>query len=98
MSYRLHETEVLHNERVRAHVGGELRGFHRAFKLPVVHKRVERDVYLTSPDMAVAHRLFKFFVGEVLRTAAGVEAAETEINRVRAVLHGGNDRFGGACR
>ena len=51
MSYRLYKSEILHNERVRAHVGGKLCGFQGTLKLPVVHEGIERNVYLTAPDM-----------------------------------------------
>ena len=87
------ETQILHEDRVRSGVTRELRGLERRLDLPVAHEGVERDVDLAAADAAIAHGLLKFFLGKVFGSAAGVEIAHAEIDRVGAVLYGGNDGF-----
>ena len=90
-AYRGDKPQILNDYPVRAALGREARGVHRRAHLPVVDERVERDVDLAAAHAAVGHRLFKFLVCKILRAAAGVEVAHSEIDRVRAVLHRGND-------
>ena len=44
--------------------------------------------------MAIAHGLLKLLVCEVFRPAAGIEIVQAHIDRVGAVLHGGDDSLG----
>ena len=90
---RAHETEILHDQTVRAGGGGQPRLSDGGFRLAVVHERVERDVDPAAADTAVAHGLFELFFGKVFRSAAGVEIAQAEVDRVGAVLYGGDDGF-----
>ena len=90
---RAHEPEILHDQSVGAERGDEPRLGDGRFRFTVVHERVERDIDPAAADAAVAHGLLKLFLGKVFRSAAGVEVAQTEIDRVGAVLYGGNDGF-----
>ena len=90
-AYRRDKPQILNDQPVRAARGRKTRGVHRRAHLAVVDERVERDVDLAAAHAAVGHCLFKFLIREILRAASGVEVAQSEIDRVRAVLHGGND-------
>ena len=93
LAQRAHKTEILDDQPVRAERGGKLRLGDGLFHLAVAHERIERDIDLAAADAAIAHGLLKFFFGKILGSAAGVEVAHAEIDRVRAVLYGGNDGF-----
>ena len=94
MPYGGDEAEILDDDAVGADLGGKARGLKRWLDLGVIDEGVERHIYLAAAHVAVAHGAFKFFVGEVLRAAAGIEVAHAHIDGVRAVLHRGDDRLG----
>ena len=88
------KADVLNNDAVGPGVAGKSGSAQSLLRLPVADKGIEGDIYLAAAHMAIAHSLFKFLVGEVFCAAAGVEVAKPQINRVGAVLNGGNNGFG----
>ena len=89
------KAQILNENGVRPLVGHESRRIQRGLHLPVADQGVQRDIDLAAADAAVARGLAELLFGKVFRTAAGVEAAQAQIDRVRAVLHGGDDGFRG---
>ena len=91
------KSEILNEYRVRAqirHAPGKLDSL---LHLAVAHEGVHRDIDLAVAYAAVPHRLFKLLVAEIFRSAAGIEYPQSHIDRICAVLHGGNDRLRRAC-
>ena len=91
------KSDILNQYCVRSKVRyapGKLGGL---LHLTVANKRVHRDIDLAAAYAAVPHRLFKFLVAEILRSAASIEYSQSHIDRIRAVLYGGNDRLRRAC-
>ena len=85
-----HQAEILHDNRIRAVVRRLARQIGSGCHLPVAHEGVERDIDLAAADVAVAHRLGKLILCEIVRAAARVVRAKAHVNRVGAVLHRGN--------
>jgi small ligand-binding sensory domain FIST len=57
------------------------------------NERVERDVAFDAAPVEKFHQLRQIGLGEIMRAHPGVELVEAEINRVRAVFHGGLGAF-----
>ena len=93
LAQRAHKTEILDDQPVRAERRGEPRLGDGLLHLAVAHERVERNIDLAAADAAITHGLLKFFLGKIFGSAAGVEIAHAEIDRIRAVLYGGDDGF-----
>ena len=93
---RLVNAPVLHQYRVHAVFARPPRRLGERGQLAVGHQRVERQVDLHPPQMAITHRRQKFLIAEVSGAAARVEAAKAHIHGVRAVLHGGDQRLASA--
>ena len=55
-------------------------------------------MHLCAAHMAVGDRLLKLVRGKIPRAHAGIKHAAAQIDRVRAVLHGGTQRFHRAGR
>ena len=90
---RRQNAPILHQDRVHAALrrGARLRG--KRGELAVGDERVERQIDLHAPQMAIRNRRAEFFVREVPRAAARVERAKAHIHGVCAALHGGNKRL-----
>ena len=90
---RRQNAPILHQDRVHAALrrGARLRG--KRGELAVGDERVERQIDLHAPQMAIRDRHAEFLVREVPRAAARVERAKAHIHGVRAALHGGNKRL-----
>ena len=90
---RRQNAPILHQDRVHAALrrGARLRG--KRGELAVGDERVERQIDLRAPQMAIKDRRAEFLIGEVPRAAARVERAKAHIHGVRTALHGGNKRL-----
>ena len=86
------KSPVLHEHRVHAHGVGAAQCLRRLRQLAIRHQRVQRQEYPHPAQMAVPHRRRKFLVGKIPRAPPRIERAEAHIHRVRAALHGGDQR------
>ncbi len=84
---------VLHDRRV--HAGGNDRAqiFFSVGQLVFKHERVERDVAFHAAPVQKFHQLRQVGLGEIVRAHPRVEFIQAEINRVRAIFHGGLGAF-----
>ena len=90
---RIENAPVLHQDRVHAALRRGARLFRKRGKLAVGDERVERQIDLHAPQMAIRDRRAEFLVREVPRAAARVERAKAHIHGVCAALYGGNKRL-----
>ena len=90
---RCQNAPVLHQDCVHTALrrGARLRG--KRGELAVGDERVERQIDLHAPQMAIRDRRAEFLVREVPRAAARVERAKAHIHGVCAALYGGNKRL-----
>ena len=90
---RRQNAPILHQDRVHAALrrGARLRG--KRGELAVGDERVERQIDLHAPQMAIRDRRAEFLVREVPRAAARVERAKAHIHGIRTALYGGNKRL-----
>ena len=88
------ETQILHDERVRARLIQELRVLERVVQLAVSHEDVQRDVALYVSCAAVGDGVRHFLVRKALRVAARIEGAEAHVHCARTRLHGGAHALG----
>ena len=90
---RRQNTPILHQDHVYAALrrGARLRG--KRGELAVGDERVERQIDLHVPQMAIRDRRAEFLVREVPRAAARVERAKAHIHGVRTALYGGDERL-----
>ena len=90
---RRQNAPILHQDRVHAALrrGARLRG--KRGELAVGDERVERQIDLHAPQMAIRNRRAEFLVREVPRAAARIERAKAHIHGVCAALYGGNKRL-----
>ena len=90
--------QILHDDRVRAGGGnfGDFALQRRRFIL--AHQRVERHMGAHAAGMTIGDRPFQAVPVKIVRAPAGVEQPRPEVHRVRAVLHGGDERLHAAGR
>ena len=86
--------QVLHQHRVGAGLAEEAPGVRQLLQFPVRGERVERDIDLAAALTAVFDGLEVLLAAKIFRVAPGVErAVKAEVDGIRAVLHGGDDRL-----
>jgi len=90
---RVQHAPVLHQDRVHARRACAARDGGKGGQLAVVDDGVERQVDLDAVAVAVRRRVRQTVQREVVRVAAGVEIVHAEVDGVRAVLHGGDERL-----
>jgi len=90
--------QILYQHRVRPDGRGVCGVFGGFGQLPVGEQGVQRQIDLGAPQMAIRNRRRKFLPGEILCIAAGVKIPISQIDGVRAVLHGRGHRLHGTGR
>ena len=82
--------EVLHQRGVRAGFRNKNGKLRQIGQFPICAERIHRHEDLAAALVTILHCVEVFLVREVFCASARVEGAKTEINGVRAVLHGGD--------
>ncbi len=82
---RAQETEVLDDDCVHAGLPRAVDQFHCLVELALKHHDVRGQVDADSAEMRVPAHLSEAVEGEVLRSAAGVETLDAEVDRIGAV-------------
>ena len=88
--------EILNQRRVRAGGGDFLNGLNQRGLLVLAHQRIQRDVHANAARMRIGNGVRERVSAEIVGALARVEAACAEIDRVRAALHGGDQRVASA--
>ncbi|MPN28490.1 hypothetical protein SDC9_175932 [bioreactor metagenome] len=92
-AHQVKKAQILNQHRVHAQSGGRLGALERRVQLSVGHQRVQCQIDLDAPLMAVCQRLSKLLIGKVFGALPGIKAAPAQIYRVRAAFHGGAQGF-----
>ena len=97
-AHRARDAEVLNEHGVRAGGGDRFDGAAQGGQLVLADHRVQRDVDAHAARMAIANRVRQLTGRKVAGAVPGVEVAHAEVDGVRAVLHGGDERGHAARR
>ena len=97
-AHRARDAEVLNERGVRAGGGDRFDGAAQGGELVLADHRVQRDVDAHAARMAIANRLRQLIGRKVAGAVPGIEIAHAEVDGVRAVLHGGDERGHAARR
>ena len=85
--------QILHNHGIRPRGGDFGNLLFQRRHLVFAHQRVERHMRAHAAGMTIGDRLLQAAFVEVVRAPTGVEQARAKVNRVRAVLNRGDERF-----
>ena len=98
LSAEIDDAQILHDERVHVAQGGGADQLGHPGHLSIGDEGIEGQMDLHAADMAVFDRFAQLVICEIFGALTGIEVPETEIDRIRAVVHGGAQRLHRAGR